>query len=157
MKNTCWASLDTPIGALTVRVDADGALVGIDLSGTPGEQPAQPDHCRQALRQLGQYFAGQRESFDLPLSVRGSEFQKQVWQALRQIPFGQAVSYGRLATTLGRPGAARAVGQANGANPIPIVVPCHRVIAGNGGLGGFSGGLAAKRWLLAHEGIRTCG
>ena len=103
------------------------------------------------MRQLTEYFAGERKRFDLPLAMTGSPFQHQVWSALVDIPFGESLSYGELARRLGRPRAARAVGQANGANPIPIVVPCHRVIAGDGGMGGFSGGLSTKRWLLRHE------
>lgn len=152
-----WAPLDTPIGPLTVRVAGDGALLGIDFTAAAGDGPAQPERCREPLRQLSEYFAGARTHFDLPLRLRGSDFQCQVWEALSRIPYGQALSYGELARALGRPGAARAVGQANGANPIPIVIPCHRVVATNGGLGGFSGGLETKRWLLAHEGAGTPG
>ncbi len=149
-----WAELQTPIGPLTVSVDSDGALVGLDLTGAPGRGPARAARCRAPLQQLAAYFAGERRSFDLPVRLGGSEFQRRVWRALGSIPFGTVVSYAALARTVGQPGAARAVGQANGANPIPIVVPCHRVIASNGSLGGFSAGLQVKRWLLAHEGAR---
>lgn len=155
MTQTYWATMKTPIGPLTVSVDEDGALLAIDLTGAPGDGVAQPARCAEPLQQLAEYFAGGRQNFSLPLRLTGSDFQQRVWQALRQIPFGEAISYGELARSLGRPGAARAVGGANGANPIPIVIPCHRVIASHGGLGGFSGGLDAKRWLLAHEGATT--
>ena len=155
MSTQYWARLDSPIGPLTVSVDQHGALVAIDLGGAPGTGPEQPARCREPLCQLGEYFRGQRQNFDLPLNLTGSEFQRQVWQALEKIPFGDSMSYGELARAVGRPRAARAVGQANGANPIPIVVPCHRVVAGDGGMGGFSGGLEVKRWLLTHEGAIT--
>lgn len=155
MNTQYWARLDSPLGHLTVSVNQDGALVAIDLRGAAGRGQERPDRCREPLRQLDEYFKGQRETFDLPLRLTGSEFQRQVWQALTSIPFGDSISYGQLAQAVGRAGAARAVGQANGANPIPIVVPCHRVVASDGGMGGFSGGIELKRWLLAHEGATT--
>lgn len=105
----------------------------------------------RAAAQLAEYFAGERAEFDIPLAPRGTGFQRLVWAALEQIPFGETRSYGELAAGLGRPSASRAVGAANGKNPISILVPCHRVIAGSGALTGYAGGLAAKRWLLAHE------
>ncbi|HVI00310.1 MAG TPA: methylated-DNA--[protein]-cysteine S-methyltransferase, partial [Enhygromyxa sp.] len=110
---------------------------------------------RKAAVQLEQWFAGERQAFDLPLAAAGTGFQRTVWSALQAIPFGQTRSYGQLAIDLGRPQASRAVGAANGRNPIPIVVPCHRVIGQDGSLTGYAGGLAAKRWLLAHEGVLT--
>jgi AraC family transcriptional regulator of adaptative response/methylated-DNA-[protein]-cysteine methyltransferase len=103
-------------------------------------------------RQLGAYFAGMLTRFDLPLATPGTEFQRLVWEALRGIPFGETRSYGDLARGVGSPGAQRAVGAANGANRIAIVVPCHRVIESNGALRGYGGGLERKRWLLDHEG-----
>ena len=103
--------------------------------------------------QLAAYFDGRTTTFDLPLGATGTPFQTQVWQALRGIPFGETISYGELARRLGDPKAMRAVGAANGRNPIPIIVPCHRVIGANGSLIGFGGGLERKRWLLAHEGV----
>jgi methylated-DNA-[protein]-cysteine S-methyltransferase len=106
----------------------------------------------ETARQLREYFAGTRQTFDLPLAPRGSGFQELVWQTLLKIPFGETWSYGQLAKHIGRPSASRAVGTANGANPISIIVPCHRVIGANGTLTGYGGGLPAKRWLLAHEG-----
>ena len=106
---------------------------------------------RRAAKQLEQYFAGRRKAFDLPLEPRGTEFQRAVWAELQRIDYGGTVSYGELATRIARPKAVRAVGAANGANPIPIVIPCHRVIGANGKLTGFGGGLPTKKKLLALE------
>lgn len=102
-------------------------------------------------RQLDEYFAGDRRRFDLPLRAVGTAFQARVWAALAEIPYGETTSYGAVAATIGVPSAFRAVGLANGQNPISIVVPCHRVIGANGSLSGYGGGVAAKRWLLSHE------
>lgn len=107
---------------------------------------------RQAREQLEAYFAGDMTTFDVPLGPTGTPFQMQVWNALRGIPFGETISYGELARRLGDPKAMRAVGAANGKNPIPIIVPCHRVIGADGSLTGFGGGIDRKRWLLTHEG-----
>ena len=109
----------------------------------------------EAERQLEEYFAGERDSFAVPLDFRGTAFQKSVWQALLTIPFGETRSYGDIARQVGRPGASRAVGAANGRNPISIIAPCHRVIGSNGALTGFAGGLAAKEYLLGIEGGRN--
>jgi len=108
---------------------------------------------RETERQLSEYFTGRRREFDLPLALDGTDFQRATWHALRSIPFGRTMSYGELARRLGRPRAVRAVGAANGANPIPIIVPCHRVIGADGTLTGYGGGLAIKRRLLVHEGV----
>jgi methylated-DNA-[protein]-cysteine S-methyltransferase len=105
----------------------------------------------QAISQLKEYFVGDRQEFDLPLKPIGTEFQSTVWRSLTEIKFGSTVSYSEQATSIGRASAVRAVASANGRNPISIVIPCHRVVATSGGLGGFAGGLDAKRWLLAHE------
>lgn len=107
---------------------------------------------RAAREQLAEYFAGARTTFDLPLAAAGTPFQERVWAALCAIPFGHTASYGEIAIRMGEPKAVRAVGSANGRNPIPIVVPCHRVIGANGELTGFGGGIERKRWLLQHEG-----
>ncbi|MDY0959476.1 methylated-DNA--[protein]-cysteine S-methyltransferase [Sphingomonas sp. CFBP8993] len=104
-----------------------------------------------AVRQLTEYFEGRRRDFDLPLDPVGTDFQRRVWTGLNAIPYGETRSYAALATAIGRPGASRAVGAANGRNPLSIVTPCHRVIGANGTLTGFAGGLAVKQWLLAHE------
>lgn len=113
--------------------------------------PGHNRHTREAERQLAAYFAGQRTSFDVALDLRGSPFQLAVWERLRQIGHGATASYGRMARDLGTPGAARAVGRANGQNPIAILVPCHRVIQTSGLLCGYAGGVWRKRWLLEHE------
>ena len=106
-----------------------------------------------AARQLGQYLAGRRRRFELLLHWTGSRFQQRAWQWLIELPYGETITYGELARKLGQPGAARAVGAAMAANPLPIVVPCHRVVASGGGLGGYGGGLELKARLLAHEGV----
>ncbi|MCB8943641.1 MAG: methylated-DNA--[protein]-cysteine S-methyltransferase [Ardenticatenaceae bacterium] len=105
----------------------------------------------EVIAQLLAYFAGERHDFELPLAFNGTEFQNAVWQELQNIPYGETTSYGELARRIGRPKAVRAVGAANGANPIPLVVPCHRVIGSNGSLTGYGGGLPIKKALLAHE------
>jgi O-6-methylguanine DNA methyltransferase len=104
------------------------------------------------FRQLSEYLEGRRQEFDVPLDLRGSAFQRQVWKELLKIPYGQVISYGEMARRIGRPGACRAVGSANGSNPLPIVVPCHRVIGSNGKLTGYGGGVAMKSFLLQLEG-----
>jgi O-6-methylguanine DNA methyltransferase len=105
----------------------------------------------EAARQLDEYFSGRRREFDLPLDLAGTEFQQRVWKSVSGIPYGQTRSYAQIATSIGSPKAVRAVGAANGANPVVIIVPCHRVIASGGGLGGYGGGLELKRRLLALE------
>jgi methylated-DNA-[protein]-cysteine S-methyltransferase len=146
----------SPLGALRL-VASDDALVGVYLPNHKGAPPIDAREAGahpvlvEAARQLEAYFAGQREAFDLPLDLRGSPFQREVWQELVGIPFGATRSYADLARALGKPSAARAVGAANAKNPISIIVPCHRVIAGDGALTGYAGGIDAKRWLLAHE------
>jgi methylated-DNA-[protein]-cysteine S-methyltransferase len=145
---------DSPIGALLLTGDGvattgvfmaphDPALV----AGTVRDDGT----FREALDQLAAYFAGERTDFDLPLAPRGTGWQRRVWAALLTIPYGQTASYGELAATLGNPNASRAVGLANGRNPIAVVIPCHRVIGANGSLTGYGGGLDRKRWLLDHE------
>jgi methylated-DNA-[protein]-cysteine S-methyltransferase len=146
----------SPIGDLVVSGDAD-AITGILLPGgsrgvkTSADRGGAPGPVRDAARQLDEYFGQKRRTFDLPLALFGTEFQEQVWRTLAEIPYGETVSYAELARWVGRPGASRAVGQANGANPIPIVLPCHRVIAADGTIGGYGGGVATKRRLLALE------
>ncbi len=132
----------------------------IDLHGQPtdalaarlGTQIGRGEN-REAVRQLAEYLAGDRRRFDLPIDLRGTEFQLYVWHELAQIPYGTTVSYGEIAARIGRPRAARAVGAAVGSNPIPIIIPCHRVIGKTGALVGFGGGLDLKQRLLALEGI----
>jgi methylated-DNA-[protein]-cysteine S-methyltransferase len=145
--------MDTPIGRLVLEGEGD-VLIGIRLPNDPtpgGDAAAATPVLKKTALQLAEYFAGERTGFDVPMELDGTEFQRQVWAELSRIPYGQTISYGELALRVGRPRAPRAVGQANGRNPIPIIVPCHRVLAGNG-LGGYGGGLPVKRALLALEG-----
>ncbi len=140
----------SPLGPLSLFEEA-GALVSLDF-GPLDRAAHKTDLLVEASVQLQQYFAGQRKVFTLPLRPQGTPFQKQVWQQLLLIPYGQTLSYGRQAAALGRPTAARAVGGANGKNPLPILIPCHRVIAADGSLGGYSSGLKTKEFLLSLEG-----
>jgi len=152
-------TMSSPVGMLTL-VASDTGLVAIlwendDPARVPlGPLVEDPDHpvLVEAETQLRAYFAGELRAFDLPLDFHGTDFQKSVWHALLTIPFGETRSYGAIAEQLGRPSASRAVGAANGRNPISIVAPCHRVIGSNGALTGFAGGLEAKRHLLVLEG-----
>ena len=154
-----FCHLQSPIGRLMLTSDG-AALTGLymepsrKMQSTDGwsEDAAAPP-LAAALRQLTEYFAGTRREFDLPLRMRGTEFQKRVWQELTEIPYGETWSYGELAKRINNPSASRAVGLANGRNPISILVPCHRVIGADGSLTGYGGGLDRKRWLLAHEGL----
>ncbi|MCE9577225.1 MAG: methylated-DNA--[protein]-cysteine S-methyltransferase [Deltaproteobacteria bacterium] len=144
------ATYQAPFGALTLVADGD-ALVAVHLDGDPAAPPPRGVLARVA-RQLDEYFARTRTAFELPLAAPGTDFQRAVWAALVAIPFGETRSYVDIARAVGRPTASRAVGAANGQNPIAIIVPCHRVIGASGALTGYAGGLERKRWLLAHEG-----
>lgn len=147
------ATIDSPVGPITVRVNADGAVTAVQFAdSTEPHQGAPSAAAERAAEQLREYFAGNRSDFDLPLAPTGSPFQLKVWAALRDIPYGRTESYGALAARIGQPTASRAVGLANGRNPIAIVVPCHRVIGASGTLTGYAGGLERKRWLLDLEG-----
>ncbi|HEU4665093.1 MAG TPA: methylated-DNA--[protein]-cysteine S-methyltransferase [Dokdonella sp.] len=148
--------LDTPIGRLLLAADDEGLRYVEFERADQGERVAPSwrrgrRHLGAAIEQLEAYFAGERHAFDLPLAAAGTDFRKTVWDALVRIPYGETISYGELARRIGDPSASRAVGAANGANPLPIIVPCHRVIGANGKLTGFGGGLPVKRWLLEHE------
>ncbi len=143
----------SPVGTLTIEVD-DGGLRALRFGaqGTPRtpRTSAEDAHLEATRRALKEYFAGKPPTLP-PLELRGSDFQRAVWRALLQIPWGETQSYGEVAARIGRPGAARAIGGANHENPVVILVPCHRVVAAGGALGGYGGGLEKKRWLLAHE------
>lgn len=143
-------AIETPIGPLTLQ--ADEAAVTAIRFGADGARDASP-LLDAAEAQLREYFAGARRAFDLPLAPHGTAFQQRVWTALRAIPYGETRTYGELAAAIDSPNASRAVGMANHRNPIPIVIPCHRVIGANGTLTGYAGGLEIKRRLLALEGI----
>jgi len=155
----------TPLGPFSIATDANGTVhatafgdeeelrerLPSAIAVTPFQTPA---HRSEARRQVEEYFTRKCQRFDLPLAAQGTAFQQRVWTALREIPFGKTTSYGTLAAQIGSPKAARAVGSANGANPICLIVPCHRVIAADSSLGGFAFGLAIKQALLAHEQTR---
>ncbi|GAA0599347.1 methylated-DNA--[protein]-cysteine S-methyltransferase [Kutzneria viridogrisea] len=156
--------IDSPYGPLTLVGDQDGGLSCLYMDN----QRHRPDQSRfgelvdtrpfsAVVEQLDEYFAGQRTEFDLPLAMRGTPFQLSVWHALTEIPYGETATYGELAQLLGKPGASRAVGLANGKNPIGIIVPCHRVIGSTGDLTGYGGGLERKRALLEFESGRLTG
>lgn len=153
---------DTPIGPLTIAahsgkicaVSFGDRLSNVSIDETQQvEEPALGSESvlRQAIRELEAYFRGALRDFTVPVSLEGPPFYVRVWEHLRRIPFGQVETYGQIATSLHRPGGARAVGNACGANPVAVIVPCHRVVA-SGGLGGYGGGLDLKTWLLRHEG-----
>ncbi|WP_327290732.1 methylated-DNA--[protein]-cysteine S-methyltransferase [Streptomyces sp. NBC_01198] len=152
--------MDSPIGPLTL-VTREGGLAGLYMTqhrhipsqDTFGPQVAVTDVpvLARTAEQLTAYFAGEATDFDIDLSTTGTPFQRRVWAGLRDIPYGETVSYGELAAALGQPTASRAVGLANGRNPISIIVPCHRVVGADGSMTGYGGGLERKRWLLSFE------
>jgi methylated-DNA-[protein]-cysteine S-methyltransferase len=150
---TYASSIDTPVGPLTAVVDERGALTHLLFAHqrVPADAVWDAQRCAPVAAQMSEYFAGERTEFDLPLAAEGSAFQEQVWRELRGIGFGETAGYGELASRLGRAGSARAVGRANATNPIPIVIPCHRVVGADGRLTGYAGGLLAKRLLLELE------
>lgn len=156
MQTLYYDYLDSPIGSLMLAGDGEN-LVELGFPDGRAARRHQQGWVRdselftECKRQLQQYFAGKLRDFDIPLAPRGTEFQLLVWDALRTIPYGETVSYGELASQIGRPAASRAVGAANGKNPIPVIIPCHRVIGSNGSLVGFGGGLLTKQQLLALE------
>ncbi|HET6953301.1 MAG TPA: methylated-DNA--[protein]-cysteine S-methyltransferase [Acidimicrobiales bacterium] len=164
MSAPCYTVIPSPVGDLVVVGDGTAVTAVRYARPDPGHRAgragewrpgpgwrADPAPLADAVDQLGAYFAGERRVFDLPLAPAGTAFQRRVWDALAAIPYGETVSYGALAAAIGRPGSARAVGAANGANPLAVVVPCHRVIGADGTLTGYAGGLAAKQALLALE------
>ena len=153
---TYYTHMASPIGPLLLVADGSGLRqIVLAKNGRPAEpDPDWPQNSlpfRELTRQLEAYFAGQLENFDLALAPEGTPFQQRVWTELCKIPYGETISYGNLACRIGNPNASRAVGLANGSNPIPIVIPCHRVIGSNGNLTGYGGGLHIKEKLLALE------
>jgi methylated-DNA-[protein]-cysteine S-methyltransferase len=153
---TAYIVVDSPVGALLLVAGDDG-LAGLYLHGHAKAPTVEPGWRRDpapfdaVVAQLHAYFAGELTAFTIPLDLRGTPFQQSVWQALVDIPYGATTSYGKLAAELGRPGASRAVGLANGRNPVSIIVPCHRVVGASGTLTGYGWGLDMKRQLLDHE------
>jgi methylated-DNA-[protein]-cysteine S-methyltransferase len=153
-------TMATPVGELTLVASADGLRAvlwpgdrpsRVPIGATDGGGPAADAVLAATMRELTEYFDGSRAAFGLPLDPVGTRFQQQAWQVLRTIPYGQTITYGEQASRLGRAEKARAVGAANGRNPISIVVPCHRVVGSTGKLTGFAGGIDTKAWLLRHE------
>jgi len=153
--------IDTPIGPLHAAFDEKGKLVELGFRRA-WLQPAPPREGRaeatpyvhDLTTQITEYFSGKRKTFTFPLNPKGTPFQLAVWNALLEIPYGDTITYAELAARIGKPSAVRAVGAANGANPIPVIIPCHRVIGSNGTLTGYGGGIERKQWLLALEGRR---
>jgi methylated-DNA-[protein]-cysteine S-methyltransferase len=156
MPAIAYTTIESPIGPLLLAAD-DSGLRHINFA--TGKHPANPDPAwrrdasplAEPIRQLRAYFAGELEAFDVPLAPQGTPFQLKIWKLLCDIPYGETISYGELAIRSGNPKASRAVGLANGSNPIPIIIPCHRVIGSNGKLTGYGGGLPIKEKLLALE------
>lgn len=154
-----YCHFESPIGRLLLTSDGT-ALTGLYMEPSRKSQStegwlhdANVGPLAATVRQLSEYFTGTRRGFELPLRLLGTAFQQRVWRELTEIPFGETWSYGQLAKRIGKPSASRAVGLANGSNPIALIVPCHRVIGADGTLTGYGGGLERKRWLLAHEGL----
>ncbi|SFJ33394.1 methylated-DNA--[protein]-cysteine S-methyltransferase [Jannaschia pohangensis] len=147
-----WVGHDTPLGRILLVGDGT-AIARLDWPGTAPDPTwtEDPNAFAEARRQIDAYWNDGHSAFDLPLRPKGTPFQRRVWHALQAIPPGQTVSYAHIAAAICQPRGTQAVGQANGANPIPILIPCHRVVAADGSLGGFSGDLSDKRRLLAHE------
>lgn len=157
---THWAgSIPTPVGPMTAVVEDDGTLTRLNFADETDMLRHDPairwdaTAIAEVARQIEEYFAGDRRVFQFPLRPAGRAFEKTVWSALLEIPYGQTVSYGAIARRIGQPGASRAVGRANNRNPIPIVIPCHRVIGADGSMVGYGGGLAIKTALLRLEGV----
>jgi methylated-DNA-[protein]-cysteine S-methyltransferase len=150
---TSQVSIDSPLGPLALTSDGE-FLIGLDI-GTRVSKPSSDAVIDLATQQLEEYFAGRRTAFDLPLKAQGTPFQQSIWSALQDIPYGQTTSYGELGSAIGKPGSARAVGGAVGANPLPIVIPCHRVLASDRRITGYSGGegIPTKEKLLGLENI----
>ena len=154
MKSACY--IDTPVGPLTVETDARAVKAirfgrHADAPRFDPADPSLPAVLRQAVGELQRYFSGDLQRFTVPVDPAGTPFQRRVWRALQQIPYGATCSYGALAAAIGRPKACRAVGMANHRNPIPVLIPCHRVVGADGSLTGYAGGLAVKSFLLQLE------
>lgn len=153
--------VDSPVGRLYLAATDEGlthVLFVAQMDGQPRAVPgtgAAARIVRETKRQLADYFAGRRQEFDVPLAPDGTAFQRAVWKALAEVPYGQTISYAELARRMRRPRAVRAVGAANGANPIPIILPCHRIVGADGTLTGYGGGLETKRRLLSLEGVEV--
>ncbi len=144
-------TIESPIGTLLLKSNRE-ALLSLSFVDEPvHEENSRPEILERTIVQLAEYFEGERRIFDVSLQPEGTDFQQRVWDLVREVEFGRTKSYGDLATELGSLQYSRAVGLANGSNPIPIIIPCHRIIGSNGKLTGYSGGLERKKWLLLHE------
>jgi len=150
--STYTANLRSDVTNLSIEADEQGRVVRIEFVDAIEESSSVPEQCEQAVRELEQYFRGERETFEVELAPTGTSFQIRVWRELQNINYGHTISYGALAQRIGKPNAMRAVGGANNQNPIPIIIPCHRVIGSDGSMTGFGGGIDIKKALLAHEG-----
>ncbi len=151
MTNIYYTSINTPVGFLKITTN-DTALLSVDFSDQHSESGSyQPEILKNSVSQLVEYFNGTRTEFSLNLNPEGTEFQKKVWQLVESIPYGQTVSYLDIALLSGSEKNTRAVGLANGKNPIPIIIPCHRVVGSSGKMTGYAGGIDRKKWLLLHE------
>lgn len=148
LKYACY--IETPVSLLKIQATRQG-IARLDFVESQDRTCNANEHCIRCKRQLQEYFDGKRQTFDLPLDQQGTDFQRSIWMQLMLIPFGKTLSYQDIANSINNPKAVRAVGAANGKNPIPIIVPCHRVIGSNGALTGYAGGLTRKAWLLRHE------
>ncbi|MGB8196242.1 MAG: methylated-DNA--[protein]-cysteine S-methyltransferase [Acidimicrobiales bacterium] len=159
MSDIFTSTVESPIGPLTLLA-RNGVLTNLTMQEHRHSSPTPPDAIvddawfKDVAEQLDRYFAGKLTTFDVEMDLRGTEFQQRVWAQLREIPYGETISYGELARRVGNANASRAVGLANGRNPISIIVPCHRVIGADGSLTGYGGGLERKTWLLDHESAR---
>jgi methylated-DNA-[protein]-cysteine S-methyltransferase len=153
MKKTFRTFFRSPIGMMEITGAEEGILSVrfVEEDEPAGSEEMIPECLKNCRGQLGEYFRGERNVFRLPLALAGTDFQKKVWNRVREIPYGETASYREIAAALGCPGAARAVGRANGSNPVCIIVPCHRVIGSDGALTGYAGGIRRKEWLLEHE------
>jgi methylated-DNA-[protein]-cysteine S-methyltransferase len=162
MTHPITTSVDSPVGTLTLTA-SEGYLTAMSMDGQKHAPDPVPDSrvdpawFTEIIGQLDAYFAGALTQFDIPVKLDGTEFQRRVWSELQAIPYGETISYGELARRVGSPKASRAVGLANGRNPVTIIVPCHRVIGSNGKLTGYGGGLDRKTWLLDHEAANLSG
>ena len=149
--NTYKAIYKSPLGAIEIVATRD-SIRSLEFVDKKKSSDVDLPFCLQAcLKQIDGYFSGNRKEFSLKLDPLGTKFQKSVWRQLEKIPYGTVVSYGKIATIIGKPTAGRAVGNANGKNPIPIIIPCHRVVGNDGSLTGYGGGLWRKEWLINHE------
>jgi methylated-DNA-[protein]-cysteine S-methyltransferase len=153
MENLFHTSLETPVGWLKIITNKEVLISVRFISEKEKVSTFQPDVLKNTCQQLNEYFEGKRRTFNIPVAPGGTEFQKYVWQKVMNVPYGQTASYGMIARETGSIKNARAVGLANAKNPIPIIIPCHRILSSSGKLTGYAGGLENKRWLLLHEAI----